>query len=112
MKKQRHKLIISEPWDFVGVDGKNLILGKIIKNVSDKCILFEADNLVTIDNYTGDTFVLYARHSENDLTNLKKYGSVNGGIFPKPISLNLNILDEKELESNSEFVLIGSLETN
>lgn len=106
--QQECKIIISEPWNFESIDGKNIIRGKVIDNLNDTCLVFEANYDVFFENYSiGRIFILYSR-SNNPFTDIShKNGiQVNGGLLLVDYDSNK---DSDYLKSNSKFVFIGTL---
>ncbi|SHE77095.1 hypothetical protein [Dysgonomonas macrotermitis] len=108
MNQQNCEIIISEPWNFESIDGKNIIRGKIIDNLNDTCLVFKANYDVSFEDYLiGRNFILYSRsnHSFTDI-GLKNRIQVNGGLLPLDYDYNE---DFEYLISNSKFVFIGTL---
>jgi hypothetical protein len=105
MKEAKYKIIISEPWDFEGPAGLNLIVGIIVRVLSSTCVIFKSDHLLRIGENEGQVFLLKARYEGQNLEDLK--GTVGGALI---LTNNYEEQDEKKLEENSEYVIIGALE--
>ncbi|MCB0698376.1 MAG: hypothetical protein KDC11_00950 [Chitinophagaceae bacterium] len=111
MSKSDYILSVSEPWDFEGPDGENVIYGRIVKEVTNNCLIFESNNPVSIDNVTGSVFVAFGRHDGYDFEySVKKDGiwSANIGLYTSDDELYLN-MNSKELMEHSKYVIIGSV---
>jgi hypothetical protein len=104
MKEVKHKIIVSEPWDFEGHNMTNEIVGIIIKVVSPSCLIFKSDEELTFEEKSGQLIVLKSRYESQDLTNFE--GTVGGGLLTIE---KYDELNELELEENSSYVFIGSL---
>lgn len=108
METVKYKIIVSEPWNYDGPDGQNLIVGEILKPLSSNCIVFLSNNLIEFGNQKGRILVLRSRYKEGLLERSGKYrGTVNGGLL---LPENFEGKDEKYLEEHCEFVLTGTLE--
>ncbi len=104
----KYKISVSEPWDFEGSTGENVIVGEIVKVLSSKCILFQSDALLKFNDYSGKTFILKSRYENQNLFNEDDYsGTVNGALL---LVEEFDQLSEEELEGSSKYVLIGKLE--
>lgn len=111
MKQKKYFISVGEPWDFDSPDGQNIINGIIIKILSATCLIFKANYVLDFKGVTGNFFVLYPRHSENDFDDLKNgkdYVTVNGNILTKEYNESM---DENCLKEHSKFVIIGSIRT-
>lgn len=106
-RNTRYCISVGEPWDFESQDGENIIRGHIISMKSDRCIVFKCDHYLTFAEAAGYILVLTPRYKENDFSDLTQgFVVVNGGIFIGEYDEKLN---EKELERNIKFVIIGSI---
>lgn len=105
MVSEKYKITVSEPWDFEGPTGLNLIVGVIVKILSSTCLIFKSDHLIKFDNNEGQIFLLKSRYEKQSLEELK--GTVGGSLILIDDYENQN---EKKLEENSEYVIIGALE--
>ncbi len=107
MKAEMYKITVSEPWDYEGVNGPNVIHGFILKALSTDCLIFESDSNLEFNGDKGKWLLLKSRFENMPLrTNDDYYGVVNGGlIFTDDLTVSPNVL-----ESKSKFVLIGRLE--
>lgn len=108
MTRQDCKIIISEPWNFESIDGKNIIRGKVIDNLNDTCLVFEANYDVSFDDYlTGRIFILYSR-SNNPFIDISHKNEIQ-------VNVGLLLVNYESdtcfayLKSNSKFVFIGTL---
>jgi hypothetical protein len=102
-----YEILIGEPWDYVNPRGEgNRITGNILKVIQDEYILFRSDYFLQEADIKSDILVLSARHYE-------KYNKlydfiINGGLF-----FGKEIVDDiKYLQTNSKFILIGSIHSN
>jgi hypothetical protein len=106
----KYKIIVSEPWDFNGPVGANLIIGEIVKVISPLFIVFKSDYLLNFEGKIGNILILKPRYEKQFLTEENNYeGTVGGGML---LIDNYEDKDEKYLEENSKYVLIGSLKKN
>lgn len=107
MKTNKYRILVSEPWDYDGAEGQNLIVGKIIKELSPNCIVFESESELVFDNNKGKKLVLKSRHNDNIKNEKGEYqGAVNGGLILSDIMSN----QVNAIENESKFVIIGTLE--
>lgn len=103
---EEYDLVVSEPWNYSGVDGTNKISGTIVRRIGDRCLVFRSLAPVRIGADVGDLFVLHPRYEKE---------SFIAGVSEVPSNVGLllteeyDTLDEKQLEKNSRFVIIGSL---
>jgi hypothetical protein len=113
IKKGQSYITIGEPWNFTSPDGQNLIKGTITKVVNSSCLLFQSNHVLTFREGSGNFFVLFPRHAGYNFGNLgkdKNGVSTNGCLLFE--GLWNNNMTPKELETNSKFVLIGSIHLN
>ncbi len=102
-----YKITVSEPWNYESIQGENIIIGHILKIVSDQCVIYQSSSLLEFGNINGNRLVLFPRFKEDKFhENLNKV-SINGGLLLIDF---LDFLDETNLEQNSKFVIIGTLE--
>lgn len=101
-------VIVSEPWDFVGPDGKNRIKGKIINTIPPECIVFRCNKKISSDGKEGDILILKTRYYKESIELLytEEYLTINGGLLLTEYDENMT---SEELEQNSLFAIIGSL---
>lgn len=100
------KLIVSEPWDFIGPHGGNELHGRVVKRIDFKTLLFKADDEVSLKGCAGTYWLLTTRYIDQSFERKPYIGTVNGSL--------LSILpsdddDLSELKRNSVFAVIGSL---
>lgn len=110
-KEWTHKISVGEPWKYEGVDGQNLIVGKIIKILDKNALLFESKNELQFDENRGKYLLLHPRYEKQNLQKDFREGVrtiINGGLLS---DFRENESDE-ELERRSKFVVIGGLEIN
>lgn len=102
-----YKLIVSEPWDFTGPDGTNIINGEVIKELTDRCIIFESDQVLKFNQIQSKHLLLTSRYENQTLRNNNDYfGTVNGGVlFHDNFNAPIEVLEKK-----SKFVFIGRIE--
>ncbi|PZO30362.1 MAG: hypothetical protein DCF13_03545 [Flavobacteriaceae bacterium] len=101
-----YDILVSEPWDFVSLDGKNLIKGEIINIVSESCVIYRANHKLQFENIEGNILILSPRHREDNFENLiDEKLTFNCGLLKSNIELTEN---EDVLKTNSKFVLIAS----
>jgi hypothetical protein len=104
----KYKILVSEPWNYKGTAGDNLIVGKVIKVLSPIGVIFKSDHLQNFDGTTGTLLLLKARYEKQVLNIEHNYvGTVGGGLI---LIDDYKAKDEKYLEANSKYVLIGSLD--
>ncbi|AVQ13036.1 hypothetical protein [Leptospira santarosai] len=108
MKKKKYYISVGEPWDFTGPDGENRIKGEILKIINQDCLLFKMNHHIEIKNMKGNIMVLFSRHRDNNFYETAENldWTVNGGLLVTDEYENMN---EKELEKNSIFSIIGGL---
>ena len=70
MNKSNYYISVSEPWDFEGPDGKNIIKGTVLKILNQDCVIFKSSSVIEIDGNIGDTFVLFSRHYNNNFNKI------------------------------------------
>ena len=99
--------MVSEPWDYSGADGTNKISGKIIRRIGNRCLVFQSLVPVNIGNLFGDLFVLYPRYEGDTFQDRLAEIPANVGLL---LTNDYDVIDENQLERNSRFVIIGSLE--
>lgn len=105
---EKYKITVSDPWDFNGPAGPNLIMGEIIKVLSSQAIIFRSDHLLDFNGQSSDLLILKSRYKDQSLVEGKTYkGTVGAGLL---LLKDYEDRDERFLEENSEYVLIGSLE--
>ena len=103
----KHKITVSEPWDFKGPVSGNFIVGEIIQILSPLFIVFKSDHLLNFGDQTGRILILKPRYEKQVLNQENNYeGTVEGGLL---LIDDYEGKDEKYLEANSKYVLIGSL---
>lgn len=102
-----YKITVSEPWDYDGPNGPNVIYGFILKALSSNCLIFESNSDLEFNGYKGKRLLLKSRYEKEQLkTNDYYFGTVGGAlILTDDLTLPSDIL-----ESKSKYVLIGSLE--
>ncbi|MRG44193.1 hypothetical protein GFS24_03660 [Chitinophaga sp. SYP-B3965] len=106
----KYKIMVSEPWDFEGPAGANLIIGNIVKKISPLLIVFESDHLLNFGSFEGRILILKPRYEKEVLSDENSFeGIVGGAIF---LSDNYEYKDIEYLEKNSKYVFIGSLREN
>ena len=110
MTNSNYYISVSEPWDFVGPDGNNIIKGKIFKILNQDCIIFKSNSLIEIDKVKGDMFVLLSRHQNIHLNNIvdKGFWTISAGLL---LTNSYIEMDKNQLEQNSEYVIVGTLKT-
>lgn len=106
MNKENYKLSIGEPWDFHGVDGKNLILGKIVKEINSKILIFESYREQNFKDVKGKYFLLKSRYYKEQLSKNNEYGGVVNGYLILYDFCNKSL---EEIEQISKYVFIGGL---
>lgn len=105
--EKNYYILVSEPWDFSGQDGENIINGNIVKIVSDRCLVFHLNNQVEIGGDKIDTLVLIPRFLEDNFYEIeeKTIITVNGC----SIKYYKEEMNESDLIKLSKFKIIGSL---
>lgn len=110
-KEWTHKISVGEPWNYEGIDGANVIIGKIIKVLDKGALLFESKNELEFDGHHGKYLLLHARYVKQDLQRDfqdNKSSTINGALLA---DFQENESAE-ELEKKSKFVVIGGLLVN
>jgi hypothetical protein len=102
-----YNLVVSEPWDYSGIDGKNKISGVVVRRVGVRCLVFRPFTPVRLQNVSGEVLVLFPRYQEDTFRGDFVGIPANVGIL---LTNDYNGLNEKQLELNAQFVIIGSLE--
>ena len=105
MTEAKYKITISEPWDFESPAGLNLIVGIIVRVLSSTYVIFKSDHVLKFGENEGQLFLLKTRYEGQNLEDLK--GTVGGALV---LINDYEKQDEKKLEENSEYVIIGALE--
>ena len=105
MKEIKHKIVVSEPWDYEGRDKTNVIIGAIVDSLSLSCLIFKSDELLTFGDVSGQLLLLKPRYEGQSLKDLR--GSVGGALLMLD---EYEKYDENDLEKNSKYVLIGFLD--
>jgi hypothetical protein len=109
MNPAKYHISVSEPWDFNSPDGENLINGQVIKIINPTCLVFKTNLDINIKSLKGNILILTPRHKHNNFTDLENasgYVVINGSLLVASYSDQMN---EQELNDNSVFVLIGSI---
>lgn len=107
MDEKKYKITVSEPWDYESDAGKNIILGHILKKVCNNCVIFQSSFPLKFGDLTGEMLVLFPRFKDGTFqANFDKV-SVNGGLL---LGNSVDSMEERSLEENSKFVIIGTLE--
>ncbi len=108
MLRKNIYLSIGEPWNFVSPDGQNIIKGKLIRAVSNECLVFKADHVINFSEGSGNILILSPRSAKDFSKFLdwaEDYIPVNG-----LLSINyVENMTEAELKDKSPFVIIGSI---
>lgn len=103
----KYKIVVSEPWDFVGENGTNVIYGHIFEIVSSQALLFQLDHLITYGSYKSDILLLKPRYEKQVFDDKEKLeGTVSGALVP---SKNATANKDESFETNCKFILIGAL---
>lgn len=106
----KYKITVSEPWDFSSSMGENVIIGRIVRKVTNRSLIFKSDTELLFGEYKGDLFLLRARYYDALIKEDGFYhGTVNGGMVISEIGL-FEGADEVSIEACCKFVLIGHLE--
>ena len=107
MNVKKYKITVSEPWDYDGPDGPNLINGVVIKELSPSCLIFKSDKELKFNENSGVILLLKSRY-ENKILSIKEnyQGIVSAGLI---LSEDLNQTIDS-LEMQSKYVLIGQLD--
>lgn len=108
MKENKNYYIsVSDPWNFIGDDGKNITHGSIAKIINDRCLVFHLNHNVEIDGYLGDILVLKPRYTEDSFARIEEKTTitVNGCLM----SEYREEMTESDLMKMSKFKIIGSL---
>lgn len=104
-------LFVGEPWDFEGPDGKNVMYGEVVYEISPKAVIFKAFNEQTFGKGKGCLFVCSTRYQGDILVHVdskgnKKYeGTLGAGLLKNANYINKSYED---LEKESIYVLIGN----
>lgn len=105
----RHRIIVSEPWDFHNSHGHNEIFGEIIKRIDDRNLIMKTDVPININNANSDILILSLRY-QGDIFNDNEpfHGTINGGLL---LSKNYKNKTALKLQEESTFLIIGELKT-
>jgi len=105
---EKYKIIVSEPWGYRDVQGKNIIIGEVLKAISTKCIVFISDDQLRFDSDQGNVLILSGRYEKKGrpITNLDGL-IVNGGLLLGGYD---DAYNEEVLKERCKFVIIGGLE--
>lgn len=109
MKTEKYKITVSEPWDYDGPNGPNMIHGVILKEVSANCVVFEADSELEFHRDKGRFLFLKSRY-ENEALKRSKNDDYNGVVGGGLILANELDAPPEVLETKSKYFLIGTLE--
>ncbi|WP_025762948.1 hypothetical protein [Dyadobacter tibetensis] len=107
MEKAKYKIVVSEPWNFDGPAGTNLIVGEIFKVFSPSKLIFKSDHLISFGDLKGDILILVPRYEEQLFIENGYECIVGGALF---LLTDFEHKTEKFMEDNSKYVLIGKLE--
>ncbi|MCL4642056.1 MAG: hypothetical protein M5Z89_23835 [Olivibacter sp.] len=78
----RYKITISEPWDFEGQFGNNVITGVIIKVLTPCMILFKSDYMLNFNGIRGQLLILKPKYEKQFFSKETGCeGTVGGAIF-------------------------------
>jgi hypothetical protein len=106
VNRKDYDILVSEPWDFESLDGKNLIKGEIIDIVSENCVIYRTNHKLQFENNEGNILILSPRHQGHNFENIiDEKLTFNCGLLMPNIELTES---ENVLKTNSKFVLIAS----
>lgn len=104
---KKYYVQVSDPWDFIGDDNRNILNGNIVKIINERCLVFRLNHNVEIDGYLGDILVLKPRYTEDSFARIEEKTTitVNGCLM----SEYREEMTESDLMKMSKFKIIGSL---
>lgn len=100
------KLTVSEPWDFKCDSGSNVLDGKVIRQIDDKNLVFEASETVEIQGAKGCIWLLALRYQGDSFDKSDERKTVGGAIL---LTDDYASGSADELKKMSKYVVIGSL---
>lgn len=107
MKEEKYFISVGEPWDFESIDGQNIVGGNIVAIKSNQCLVFKTKHYLRFDGVKGNILILIPRYYGNDFSNLSNgHVVINGSLLLKEYC---EVLSEKELQENAQFVIVGSI---
>jgi hypothetical protein len=104
---KKYYVQVSDPWDFIGDDNRNILHGNIIKVTNERCLVFRLSHSVEMDGDIGDILVLKPRYTEDSFAKIdeKTTITVNGCLMTG----YKEEMTESDLMKMSKFKMIGSL---
>jgi hypothetical protein len=104
---KKHYILISDPWDFIGDDNRNILHGNIVKIINERCLVFSLNHSVDMDGDIGDILVLKPRFREDSFAKIeeKTLIAVNGCLMTG----YMEDMTESDLMKISKFKMIGSI---
>ncbi len=105
------KLLVGEPWNFEGPSGPNEILGRVLKQLDPKSLLFKSDEEITIDGRTSCYWLLTTRY-QGQVFRSEPYdtdpyrGTVNATILPSRLPEDDDV---GKLQASGKFVIVADL---
>ena|SRR5688500_11286268 len=100
------RIVVSDPWDYIGPNGDNTFTGKVFERMSKRCVLFRSNEALQFNDRKGQIFALFTRYSDDQFDGSKNSYTVNGGL----LKLAEGKIDENSIEEDFLFAFIGSLE--
>ena len=105
--KEKYRISVGEPWDYENAQGKNIIIGQILKRINNRCIVFLSDIPLEFGSSIGNILVLSNRYTKDEFTEDLNKLNVNGGLLLEDFN---DSWSEEELRNHSRGVIIGRLE--
>ena len=106
--KKGYYITVSEPWDFKGPDGLNIIKGHIVEVIDNLNLIYRSNSNIKFDEGEGDTFLLKPRNAKySDFTYLPHIDVTVNGFLLKGQSYQTDDLEKLALEA--KFVMIGAI---
>ena len=102
------KLTISEPWDFKSNSGSNVLDGKVLRQIDDKNLIFEASESIEIEEAKGRLWILALRYQGDSFDKPDERKTVGGAIL---LTDNYTSGSAEEIKKMSKYAVIGSLST-
>jgi hypothetical protein len=107
---KKHQLIISEPWDYKNQKGNNFHSGKLINKLDGNTAIFESDNDIISEGFTGRLFLLFSRYEKVKIDECNNKNGVSVGIsFLKTKHYDNLTVEEIQSDVHSKYLFIGGL---
>lgn len=104
---KKHYVQVSDPWDFIGDDNRNILHGNIVRIINERCLVFRLNHSAKISGDMGDILILKPRYTEDSFAKIEEKTriTVNGCLMTG----YKEEMTESDLMKMSKFKMIGSL---